>query len=108
MNSRRTFDEPGTEELRFRTLTDPRLINHHMRRAEQMRAEAMGEFLGAALLGIARLGRTAAASLAGWRRQRAARRSLMTYGGRRLDASGLCRSDSPAAGKEQPVARASG
>ena len=78
MDTRRTPDDTGTQPW-FQIVIDHREIDRHMRRAQAMRAEAMGELVGSALLGIARLARTAVAPLARWRRQRATARELMAY-----------------------------
>ena len=82
MDTGRTPKDPGTPW--FQIATDHRDIDRHMRRAQEMRVEAMAEFLTSALRGIARLGRAAVAPLARRQRQQGTHDSLMGYTGRLL------------------------
>lgn len=82
MDTGRTPKDAGTPW--FQIPTDHREINRHMRRAQEMRAEATVELLTSAFRGIARLGRAAVAPLARWRRQDGASDNPMSYGGRLL------------------------
>ncbi len=68
MDTGRRPEDPGTPWFQIRT--DRRDIDRHMRRAQEMRAEAMAEFLTFVLRGVARLGRAVVTPLARRKQQR--------------------------------------
>lgn len=103
MDTRRTPEEHGTPE--FRALS-PHEINHHMRRAMQMRAEVGAEIFDMAVRGIGRLARALAAPVLRLRpRHRAAGHGLRPDDHRGFDEHAARRPDFRGITGDRPAPR---
>ena len=93
MDTKRTFDILNdSTAARFPSRAE---IEHHVARAQRLRSEATTQMFLQAGRGVARMGRTAAAALASWHRQRQTRDALTRCSDRVLADVGIEREHIP-------------